>query len=346
MDFFFFISQSQRQTLEDHTRAISSALFDKTGETHCHFSYIGNNDEATMNYIKLKIFVGILLIHLIDQIYCETNTLEGEYETGREILLSIAINHENTSSIFAKINEEYDDLTNKFNDANDKGAMNFIELSKKQISSEVNIQAHNLNKISLDEQSKYEDFIRKNIQGFKEKISTTNNCFENNNPLNKILRCIDQYQNSQNKFNTIDNSYSNTKNAFNMYNSILITKIKVAENNFTATINQTMSIEKIINDEFIKRKSSISIPSTSSTKTKNRNLSLLSSRIQVNDTLKNLYVNHTRWLNSVEFKNWIAIQSIRFFRGCVDPDNAYNFKPERHLRNPEISQSVSHIVYS
>ncbi|KAF7992119.1 hypothetical protein HCN44_001444 [Aphidius gifuensis] len=202
-------------------------------------------------------------MHLIDQICCETNTLEDKYETGREILLSITINHDNITNFFAKIDEEYNHLSNIFNDQRDKGIENFIKLSKEQIVSEVNIQAHNLNKFSLDEQSKYEYFIRTNIQG---KISTVNkNCSENNNSLNKILRCIDQYQYSKNKSNKVDDNYSTIKNTINDYNSILVSRIKDAENKFIAAKNKIISIEKIKNDEFIKRKSSISIPSTSST---------------------------------------------------------------------------------
>ncbi|KAF7988058.1 hypothetical protein HCN44_007552 [Aphidius gifuensis] len=98
------------------------------------------------------------------EICCETNTLEDKYETGREILLSISINHDNVTDYFKKIDKEYDNLSNTFSDQYNKKLHDFIELSKKQTVMEVNNLAQILNKFILDEQSKYEDLFRSNIE--------------------------------------------------------------------------------------------------------------------------------------------------------------------------------------
>ncbi|KAF7992463.1 hypothetical protein HCN44_001801 [Aphidius gifuensis] len=222
---------------------------------------IAKNDNEEL--IKRKSSLNIPSIAPTNKICCETNNLEDKFETGREIILSISIHHENITSIFAKIDKEYDDLSNIFNDLNNKSINDFIDLSKKQIVMEVNNLAKTLNKFSIDEQSKYEDFVRTNTNTFKEKMPLFNNCLKNYNSLKKSLRCIDQHQITKNA--TDNELYKNLKNLLDLYNTILIPKIKDIEKRFITATNEIIFIAKNTNDELINKKSNISLPSTSAT---------------------------------------------------------------------------------
>ncbi|KAF7988059.1 hypothetical protein HCN44_007553 [Aphidius gifuensis] len=129
---------------------------------------------------------------------------------------------------------------------------------------EVNNLAQILNEFSLDEQSKYEDFIRTNTNTFQERMPLFDNCIKRYNSLKKSLRCIDQHQNSNNKTN--NKFYENIKNLMDTYNSLLIAEIKDIEKDFITAANEIILIAKNNNNELIKKKSSISMLSTSPTK--------------------------------------------------------------------------------
>ncbi|XP_044015594.1 uncharacterized protein LOC122857474 [Aphidius gifuensis] len=131
-------------------------------------------------------------------------------------------------------------------------------------------------------------------------------CFKNNNSSNKILRCIDQYQSSKNITHEKDHeSYAKIRNLFDAYNFLLIPKIKEHKKKFIAATNEIISIAKNKNNEFIQRKLSISTPSSNQN---NQNVVLTISGTRVNNTLKNLYVNQKKWLNTANLINWMVIQ--------------------------------------
>lgn len=267
-----------------------------------------------MNYIILKLSAVFLLIYDVHQIHCKVNHLEDKYEIGKEILLSISIYHDNITKYFTIIDKEYDNLWNIFKDKNNTNIDNFIVLSKKHVVLEINNLAQHLNNLSLNEQLKYEEFIRSNANTFKEKIPLFNNCFKNNTLLNKALRCIDEQQNlKSNNINKAENDfYENIKKLLDQYNTILISKIKGTEKLLITAINEIISFAKNYNDKVIKRSSSISISSISSTNKNNKSLiNSVSESTYYNDTLlRDLYVDQKNNLNEANFLNWIIIQSM------------------------------------
>ncbi|KAF7988060.1 hypothetical protein HCN44_007554 [Aphidius gifuensis] len=207
------------------------------------------------------------------KIYCEKNTLEDKYETGRENLWSISIHHDNITSFFEKIDGEYNHLSDLFKDQNINGIDDFIELSKKQTVMEVNNLAQDLNKFSLEEQSKYDLVFRTHIETFNKNIPLFINCLKNYNSFKKSLRCIDQHQNSRNK--TEHEHYGNIQNLLDTYNSVLIPEVKDVERNFITAANKILSHAKNNNNELIKRKSTAdTISSTTILRLENTNLNL------------------------------------------------------------------------